>query len=88
MSRGRRSRRSFTVGSQQQLQTWGQLIADYLANSSRLQLALLLVDATRGLCGADVRVLHRLRMANVPVLVALTKADLLYPQRDSSCGHS
>ena len=70
----------FTVGNQQQLLAWGQLIADYLDNSSRLRLAVLLVDATRGVCAADVRILNRLRRANVPVLVALTKADLLDAQ--------
>lgn len=67
----------FTVGSQEQLQTWGRLIGDYLDRSPRLRLALVLVDCTRGLCAADVRVLTRLRAARVPALVALTKSDLL-----------
>ena len=70
----------FTVGSSEQLNAWGRLIADYLDHSPRLRLTLLLVDATRGLCAADVRVLGRLRLARVPTLVALTKADLLDAQ--------
>ena len=41
---------------------------------------MLLVDATRGVCHADRKVLQRLRQANVPVLACLTKADLLTPR--------
>ena len=77
----------FTVGDQQQLREWGELIADYLNNSPRLRLAVLLVDATRGLCPADIRVLRRVRKSAIPVLVALTKADLLDPD-DLAASHS
>lgn len=77
----------FAVGDRQQLQAWGELLADYLDNSTRLRLGLLLVDATRGLCEADVRVLRRVCRANVPVMTVLTKADLLEPD-DLAASHA
>ena len=77
----------FTVGSQEQLRTWGRLLADYLDHSPRLRLALLLIDSTRGVCAADVSVLKRLRVARVPVLIALTKTDLLNAD-DLACSHA
>ena len=40
----------FAVGDRSQLTAWGELLADYLDHSSRLRLALLLIDSTRGLC--------------------------------------
>ena len=42
-------------------------------------MVVLLVDATRGLCPSDVKVLRRIRKSRVPALVALTKTDLLEP---------
>ena len=77
----------FTVGAASQLTKWGELLADYLDHSRNLSLALILVDCTRGLCDADRRVLRRVRDANVPVLVALTKADLLSPE-DLAASHA
>ena len=77
----------FTVGDQKQLVAWGELIADYLNRSPRLTLVVLLVDAVRGLCPADIRVLRRVHQSGVPVLCTLTKADLLLPN-DLAASHS
>ncbi len=77
----------FAVGDKQQLLAWGALLADYLEHSQRLRLGLLLVDATRGLCTADARVLRRVLKAGVPVLSVLTKTDLLLPD-DLAASHA
>jgi GTP-binding protein len=67
------------VGEKAELRHWRSLIEAYVDGSSSLQLGLLLVDSTRGLCDADGRVLRLLRKRRVPTLVALTKCDLLTP---------
>ena len=61
----------FAVGDSRQLRAWGELLADYLNKSERLRLGVLLIDSTRGLCAADVRVLRRVLKSGVPVLPGL-----------------
>jgi GTP-binding protein len=67
------------VGDQSELRHWRSLIDAYVESSTSLQLGLLLIDCTRGLCDADRRVLRLLRKQQVPTLAALTKCDLLTP---------
>ena len=77
----------FAVGDRRQLDEWAELLAQYLGHAQRLELAVLLIDCTRGLCAEDRRVLGRLSAARVPVLPVLTKADLL-PPADLACSHA
>lgn len=67
------------VGDQSELRHWRSLIDAYVDGSASLQLGLLLVDSTRGLCDADRRVLRLLWKRRVPTVAALTKCDLLTP---------
>jgi GTP-binding protein EngB required for normal cell division len=72
----------FAVGDSRQLKAWGELLADYLNKSERLRLGVLLIDSTRGLCAADVRVLRRVLKSGVPVLPGASRRPLLLlPER-------
>ena len=68
------------MGHAGQLQAWGELVADHLDHSPRLQLAVMLVGCTRGPCAVDRQVLRHIGRAGVPLLPVLTKADLLAPE--------
>ncbi|KAL1512283.1 hypothetical protein AB1Y20_005545 [Prymnesium parvum] len=69
----------FAVGDKMQLRQWRKVLQEYLTHSAQLRLAVLLVDATRGVCAEDERVVRFLRRSGVPLLPALTKTDLLSP---------
>ncbi len=69
----------FAVGTPRQMHEASALLADYLAKTRHLSLAVMLLDCTRGLCDADRRVLRTLQRTRAPVLPILTKADLLSP---------
>ena len=75
----------FAVGDSRQLKAWGELLADYLNKSERLRLGVLLIDSTRGLCAADIRVLRRVLKSGVPVLPGASRRPLLLlPERASA----
>lgn len=75
------------MGHAGQLQAWGELVADHLDHSPRLQLAVMLVGCTRGPCAVDRQVLRHIGRAGVPLLPVLTKADLLAPE-DLAASHA
>jgi len=74
------------VGGTTELRHWRTLIDTYIGGSGSLQLALLLIDSTRGLCDADRRVLRMLYKRGVPTIAAITKCDLLTPD-ELACSH-
>ena len=52
-----------------------KLTNGYLSHAVRLQLVLVLVDASRGLKGSDIEFLERLEYYNKKALVVFSKVD-------------
>lgn len=56
---------------------WQALMADYLETNPRLEGLVLLLDARRGVMGADRQLLEYVSGGQIPVLFVLTKIDKL-----------
>lgn len=67
----------FAKTSKENRQAWGQLIERYLAETTRLMLSILLVDARHGPTPLDLQMKSWLQHFGLPFLVVSTKADKL-----------
>lgn len=63
--------------SKSEAANWQQLIVTYLKKRSHLRLAMVLIDARRGLMNSDMQVLQLLAINGVPCQIILTKIDKL-----------
>ncbi|NUO18670.1 YihA family ribosome biogenesis GTP-binding protein [bacterium] len=59
---------------------WSGFLEDYLADSARLKLAVLIVDSRRGLTDLDMQMIQALQIYRRAFVVAVTKIDKLNRQ--------
>lgn len=75
----------YAEAPKEKVDTWTNLVLDYLKGRPNLTRVLVLIDARHGLKAADLPVLDMLDKTAVPYQIILTKMDKLNPKQMQAC---